>query len=261
MKVVILCGGQGTRLQEATGGVKPKPMVEIGGRPILWHIMKGYAHQGITDFILCLGHLGVVIKEYFLHYEAMNSDFTLNIGESHKVRYHRKHGEADWTITLADTGRDAMTGARLARVRDYVGDETFMLTYGDGVSDVRFDALLKFHQNHGRVATVTGVQPIGRFGRLNLEGDRVSSFVEKPHGTDGYINGGFLVLEPQVFDYVSCDSYCTFERKPLETMADDGQLMVYRHDGFWQCMDTYRDLLLLENLWREGRAPWATWRG
>ncbi len=258
MKAVILCGGKGTRIQEATGGLKPKPMVEVGGRPILWHIMKIYSHYGIRDFVLCLGHLGNQIKDYFLHYEAMNSDFTIRLGRTESLLYHNSHPENDWSVTLADTGQETMTGARLTRVRKYVGAETFMFTYGDGVADVDLRALLEFHKRHGRIATVTGVQPVGRFGRLNIDGDAVVAFEEKPVGEHGYINGGFFVLEPEVFEYVSEDPSCIFEREPLENLARDGQLMVYKHDGFWQCMDTYRDLLLLERLWQEG-APWRVW--
>lgn len=259
MKAIILCGGRGTRLQEATGGIKPKPMVEVGGRPILWHIMKGYAAQGVTEFILCLGHLGSVIKEYFLHYEAMNSDFTLRMGAGDKLEYHRSHPEVDWTVTLTDTGKDAMTGARLARARRYVGNETFMFTYGDGVADVDLGRLLAFHREQGRIATVTAVRPIGRFGRLEIDQQLVRSFEEKPGDDAGWINGGFFVFEPSVFDYLSSDSACVLERGPAERLAADGELAAYQHRGFWQCMDTYRDLVLLEELWGGGRAPWKTW--
>jgi len=259
MKAVILCGGQGTRLQEATGGLKPKPMVEIGGRPILWHIMKGYAHYDVKQFVLCLGHLGSIIKDYFLHYEAMNSDFTLQMGATDQIEYHRSHPEADWRVTLADTGQVVMTGARVARVKRYVGNETFMLTYGDGVCDIDLQELLRFHREHGRLVTVTGVRPLGRFGRLDIEGDAVISFEEKPVGEHGYINGGFFVCEPGIFDYVSPDPDCILERTPLERLARDEQLMVYRHEGFWQCMDTYRDMQLLARLWQEGEPPWCVW--
>lgn len=259
LKAVILCGGQGTRLQEATAGLKPKPMVDVGGRPILWHIMKGYAHHGILDFVLCLGHLGGVIKHYFLNYEAMNSDFTIDIAASRAIEYHRRPSETDWRVTLAETGQQSMTGSRLAQVARYVGDQTFMTTYGDGLSDVNLGSLLEFHRKHGKIATVTGVQPLGRFGRLQLAGDRVAAFEEKPPGDGAYINGGFFVFEPAIFDYLSADAGCVLEREPLERLAHDGQLMMYRHDGFWQCLDTYRDLLLLEQLWAEGRPPWRVW--
>jgi len=260
VKAVILCGGQGTRIQEATGGVKPKPMVEIAGRPILWHIMKGYAHFGVTDFTLCLGHLGNQIKDYFLHYEALHSDITVKLGSKGEVHYHRQPSEADWSVTLADTGLDSMTGARLARVKHYVAGQTFFLTYGDGVSDIDLRALLAFHKAHGKLATLTGITPQGRFGRLGVENDRVVSFEEKPHGEGGgRINGGFFVFEPGIFDYVTTDPSCVLERTPLERLAADGQLMMYAHDGFWQCMDTYRDLVQLQEQWDGGQPPWRVW--
>jgi glucose-1-phosphate cytidylyltransferase len=260
MKTVILCGGQGTRLQEATSGLKPKPMVTIGERPILWHIMKYYAAFGHREFVLCLGHLASVIKEYFLHYEAQNTDFTVELGRAQAIEYHHEHTESGWKVTLADTGLEVMTGARVARVQKYVGDATFMLTYGDGVADVDLDALLEFHRAHGRLATVTGVRPIGRFGRLNVERERVVSFEEKPAGELGSINGGFFVFEPGVFDYVTTDPTCILEREPLERLAADGQLMMYDHRGFWQCMDTVRDMNLLERLWQAGDPPWQNWQ-
>ena len=258
LRAVILCGGRGTRLQEATGGLKPKPLVEVGGRPILWHIMKGYAEHGVQDFVLCLGQLSTAIKDYFLHYHAMNTDFTLKIGAAESIKYHGSQAELDWHVTLADTGAAAMTGARLARVRRYLGDETFMMTYGDGVSNVDVTKLLAFHRSQGKIATVTGVRPVGRFGRLNLSGHNVTSFEEKPEDGD-FINGGFFVFEPRVFDYLSTDPDCVLERDPLSRLANDGEMVVYQHTGFWQCMDTYRDLLFLEELWRDGRAPWKTW--
>jgi len=257
VKTVILCGGQGTRIQEATGGQKPKPMVEIAGRPILWHIMKWYAHHGHKDFVLCLGHLGNSIKEYFLHYEALNSDITVQLGSQGNIRYHKAPTEADWTVTLADTGLEAMTGARLARVRRYLPNETFFLTYGDGLADVDLAKLLAFHRAHGKLATVTGVVPHGRFGRVEVENDRVVSFEEKPRGEGGgRISGGFFVFEPAVFDFVSTDASCILEREPMNKLVAAEQLMMYPHDEFWQCMDTYRDLVLLQNLWDTGRAPW-----
>lgn len=259
MKTVILCGGKGTRIQDATNGLMPKPMLEIGGKPILWHIMKIYSSQGHNDFVLCLGHLGNVIKDYFLHYEAINSDFTLRLGSSSTIEFHRKHSETDWVITLADTGAAAMTGARLARVRSHVGDGTFLLTYGDGVADIDLESLVAFHHRHGRMATVTGVRPQGRFGRLNLENNTVLSFEEKPADENGYINGGFFVFEQSIFDYVDINSSCILEREPLENLARDGQLAVYRHGGFWQCMDTYRDMVFLEELWQGATPPWRSW--
>ncbi len=257
MKTVILCGGQGTRIQEATGGIKPKPMVEVGGRPILWHIMKTYAHWGHTEFVLCLGHLGNVIKDYFLHYRAMNSDITLKL-DGREVQYHGSHGN-DWSVTLTETGAETMTGARLARVQRYVSGGTFMLTYGDGVCDVDLGKLVVFHRKHGKLVTVTGVMPAGRFGRLATDAERVIAFDEKPAGDGSRINGGFFVCEPGVFDYVSMEAGCVLEREPLERLARDGQLMMYRHEGFWQCMDTYRDLVQLEGLWQGGAPPWRVW--
>jgi len=261
VKTVILCGGQGTRIQEATGGQKPKPMVEVAGRPIVWHIMKGYAHYGVTDFVLCLGHLGNVIKDYFLHYEAINSDITVKLGSQGAIEYHRPPGEAEWSVTLADTGLEAMTGARVARIKRYVKGETFFLTYGDGVADLDLDALLAFHKKHGKVATVTGVVPHGRFGRMVAEGERVTSFEEKPRGEGGgRINGGFFIFEPRIFDYVTDDASCILEREPMNRLVAENELMMYAHDGFWQCMDTVRDLALLQGLWDAGKAPWRLWR-
>jgi len=260
VKTVILCGGQGTRIQEATGGQKPKPMVEIAGRPILWHIMKGYAYFGVNDFVLCLGHLGNIIKDYFLHYEALNSDITVKLGSKGTISYHRPPTEADWTVTLADTGLEAMTGARVARIERYVHGETFFLTYGDGVSDIDLQKLLAFHKKHGKIATVTGVTPHGRFGRMGVEGAKVTSFEEKPRGEGGgKINGGFFVFEPEIFKYVSNDASCILERAPMSQLVADNQLIMYDHSGFWQCMDTYRDLVELQRLWDEGKAPWRYW--
>ncbi|MBN2524944.1 MAG: glucose-1-phosphate cytidylyltransferase [Deltaproteobacteria bacterium] len=260
MKVAILCGGQGTRLQEATAGLKPKPMVEIGGRPILWHIMKYYSCFGHSDFVLCLGHLAYVIKEYFLNYEANNSDFTIQLDDRHGIQFHRKHDESDWSITLADTGPSSMTGSRVAQIQKYIGNETFMLTYGDGLSDVNIDDLLKFHKSHGKTATVTGVTPSGRFGRLNLSGNKVNSFEEKPADEGGgKINGGFFVFEPGIFDYVQTDPSCVLERTPMEQLARDGELMMYAHNGFWECVDTYRDLVSLQKKWNNGSSPWKRW--
>lgn len=258
MKVVILCGGLGTRLREETD-VKPKPMVEIGGRPILWHIMKSYAAQGFTDFVLCLGYKGEKIKEYFLNYEAMNSDFSIRLGDPSQVTYHRRHTEKDWTVTLADTGAGAMTGARVAKIARYVTDDEFMLTYGDGVSDVDLNALVAFHRQHGRIGTVTGVRPPSRFGELITSDRRVAEFSEKPLVTAGHINGGFFVFQRRFFDYVSTDDACVLEKAPLERLASDGQLMMFPHDGFWQCMDTFRDMQLLQSLWDGGEAPWKKW--
>ncbi len=258
MKAVILCGGQGTRLREETE-FRPKPMVQIGGRPILWHIMKLYAHYGCTEFVLCLGYKGEDIKQYFLNYQMHHSDFTVQLGSHRSVEFHRNHLETDWRITLVDTGLHVQTGARLKRVASYVGQETFFFTYGDGVADVDVKKLLAFHRQHGKLATVTGVHPPSRFGELLTQQERVAEFSEKPLVSQGRINGGFLVLEPRVFDYLSDDELLIFERGPLEQLARDGELMMYSHDGFWQCMDTPRDLQLLTELWAQGQAPWNVW--
>lgn len=258
MKVVILCGGLGTRLREETD-LKPKPMVEVGGRPILWHIMKSYAAQGFTEFVLCLGYKGEKIKEYFLNYEAMNSDFTIDLSSPESVTYHRHHSERDWKITLADTGAAAMTGARVARVERYVDGDEFLLTYGDGVSDVDLHALLKFHRAHGKAATVTGVRPPSRFGELLVDGRRVHEFSEKPLAAAGHINGGFFVFSRGFFKYVSKDDGCVLEKGPLEGCARDGELMMFPHEGYWQCMDTYRDMQQLQKEWDSGKAPWKKW--
>ena len=256
MKAVILCGGRGTRLREHTE-TRPKPMVEIGGRPILWHIMKIYARFGVTDFVLCLGYLGHVVKDYFLNFQARNSDLTIELGSRRRVKYHsRPTSEDRWTVTLADTGEETQTGARLSRVREYLDDETFALTYGDGVADIDLDAALAFHRRHGRAATVTGVQPPGRFGELVNERERVVSFSEKPRARSGLINGGFFLLEPRFLDYVADDPECVLERAPLERCAQAGELYVYEHRGFWQCVDTYRDWEHLDTRMREGRTPW-----
>jgi glucose-1-phosphate cytidylyltransferase len=258
VKALILCGGMGTRLREETE-VRPKPMVNVGPRPILWHIMKTYAHYGHKEFVLCLGYKGDVIKRYFLDYETMNADFTITLGRKESIELHSAHGEQDWKVTLAHTGLNAMTGARVKRAQSYVGSERFMLTYGDGLSDVDLGSLVRFHESHGKIGTVTGVAPPGRFGELSLEEDHVRSFREKPHASTAYINGGFFVLESEFFDYVSPRDDCVLERDPLESLARDGQLMVYRHHGFWQCMDTYRDLELLRGLWESGTPPWRVW--
>ncbi len=257
MKVVILCGGLGTRLREETE-FRPKPMVEVGGRPILWHIMKTYAHHGFRDFVLCLGYRGNDIKDYFLNYEAMNNDFSICLGQKSQIQYHGSHEEQGFKVTLADTGVDSMTGGRLRRVRRYVDDETFLLTYGDGVCDVNIRRLVEFHQGHGRIATVTSVPPVSRFGMLDLApGDAVRKFAEKPP-TDGWMNAGYFVLNRGVFDYLGGDD-CVFEREPLERLAADGQLMAFRHSGFFYAMDTIREHQHLNELWDRGAAPWRVW--
>lgn len=257
MKVMILCGGLGTRLREETE-FKPKPMVDVGGRPILWHIMKHYGSHGFKEFVLCLGYKGEVIKHYFLNYKLENHDLRVRLTTG-DVSIQDGGATEDWDVTLAYTGEATMTGGRVKRAARYLGREPFFLTYGDGVTDVDLIALLEFHRSHGRLATLTGVKPPGRFGELNLDGGRVTTFLEKPSISGGYINGGFFVCEPGFLDYLSEDESCTLERAPLESLARDGQLMMYPHDGFWQCMDTYRDYQLLNDLWNEGRAPWKTW--
>jgi glucose-1-phosphate cytidylyltransferase len=257
MKVVILAGGLGTRLSEETQ-VKPKPMAEIGEHPILWHIMKGYGHQGFTDFVICLGYKGYVIKEYFANYFLHNSDVTFDL-QGQGTEVHQNNVEP-WRVTLVDTGPETQTGGRVKRVAPYVRDQRFMMTYGDGVADVDLRALLSFHEAHGRRATVTAVQPPGRFGALDLpdDSDAVRSFVEKPQGDGAWMNGGFFVLEPEALDEIDGDS-TAFEREPLERLAAQDQLRAFRHRGFWQPMDTLRDKRILEDLWAGGSAPWKTW--
>jgi glucose-1-phosphate cytidylyltransferase len=255
MKVVILCGGQGTRLREETE-YRPKPMVQVGDRPLLLHIMRTYAHYGHKDFVLCLGYRGDMIKEYFLTYEAMRGDCTVTLGEGGGVDFHRGHHESGWKITLADTGLNTLTGARVKRVQKYIGNEPFLLTYGDGVADIDIDATLAFHRAQGRLVTLTGVRSPGRFGELTLEGDGVKSFLEKPAVSGGYINGGYFVCEPGIFDYLDEQEDCILERAPLETLASDGQLSIFKHDGFWQCVDTYRDFTYVNDLWAQGKALW-----
>ena len=258
MKVVILAGGLGTRLSEETT-IRPKPMVEIGGKPILWHIMKMYARYGYDDFVICLGYKGHVIKEYFINYYLYNSDITVEVG-SNKLDVHYTSGES-FKVTLIDTGNDTNTAGRIKKIRKYTGEETFMLTYGDGVSDVNIDELLRFHKAHGKLATLTSVQTPGRFGNIETDAaGKVSNFNEKPEGDGHWINGGFFVLEPGIFNYLDGDMEdVQWERKPLAEIANDGQLTAYRHKGFWKCMDAVRDKIELEALWQSGQAPWKTW--
>jgi glucose-1-phosphate cytidylyltransferase len=253
--VVILCGGKGTRLREETE-YRPKPMVEIGGRPILWHIMKLYAAAGFTDFVICLGYRGEVVKEYFLNYEAMNTDFTLELGQAASIVYHDRHLERGWRVTLADTGLDVMTGARIKRVARHLQADSFMLTYGDGVADIDIGRLLAHHRESGAIGTVTGVRPTARFGELVTDGARVVEFSEKRQIHEGLINGGFFVFQRAFLDYLSDDPDCVLERAPLERLTERRELAVYRHGGFWQCMDTYRDYQYLNDLWDRGEAPW-----
>jgi glucose-1-phosphate cytidylyltransferase len=257
MKVVILCGGLGTRLREETE-YRPKPMVEVGGRPILWHIMKLYAHYGYKDFILCLGYKGEVIKEYFLNYHAMRNDFTVNLGSRTQIQFHGSHDEEDWKVTLADTGQETLTAERLYQVLRYVGDGPFMATYGDGVADIDMNALIGFHRAQGRLATLTGVRDASRFGVVETDGNgRVTGFKEKPQVQER-INAGFLVFEPGVFRYL--EGRREMLEKVLPDLAQDGELSIFSHDGFWHCMDTYRDYQKLNELWDQGRAPWTVWK-
>ena len=255
MKAVILAGGLGTRIAEETS-VKPKPMIEIGGKPILWHIMKIYSSHGIHDFVICLGYKGYVIKEYFANYFLHMSDVTFDMGNN-EMQIHQNSAEP-WRVTLVDTGESTMTGGRLKRVKDYLGDDDFCFTYGDGVSDVDIGESIEFHRRQGGLATMTATQPPGRFGALNLTGQKISNFQEKPVGDGGWINGGFFVLSPKVIDYVEGDA-TVWEKEPLERLAAEGQLCAYRHHGFWQPMDTLRDKTHLEELWGSGKAPWKKW--
>jgi glucose-1-phosphate cytidylyltransferase len=256
MKAVILCGGLGTRLREETE-LRPKPMVEIGGRPILWHIMKGYAHHGFTEFVLCLGYKGDAIRDYFLHYELRHCDATLTLG-SRALEIHRNHPEAGWKVTLAETGEKTLTGGRLKRVAPYLDGDRFLATYGDGVADIDLRALVDFHRRQGRLGTVTAVRPSSRYGELSFKDGIVQIFREKPQVHEGWINGGFFVFERAVLDRIGGDGE-SLEQGLLEKLARSGQLAVYQHDGFWQCMDTYREKELLNELWTGRKAPWAVW--
>lgn len=258
MKVVILCGGLGTRLREETE-FRPKPMVEIGGRPILWHLMKFFAHYNLCDFILCLGYRGNMIKDYFLSYEAMNNDFTIALGAKHSIQYHGLHQEQDFKVTLVDTGPDTMTGGGVKRIQRYVDDDLFMVTYGDGLADIDLARLLAFHRSHGKLATVSSVQPSSRFGLLDLDAEgRVKRFAEKPQA-EGWINAGFFVFNRRVFDYLEGGDACIMERKPLERLAAENQMVAYRHQGFFFAMDTYREYEALKQMWESGHAPWKVW--
>lgn len=257
MKAVILAGGLGTRISEETVS-RPKPMVEIGGKPMLWHIMKIYSAHGVNDFVICCGYKGYVIKEYFANYFLHSSDVTFDMA-SNQMRVHQKYGEP-WKVTLIDTGEHTMTGGRLKRVRNYLDDgEDFCFTYGDGVSDVNITASIQFHRSQKTLATVTAVQPPGRFGSLAMDESRVTGFMEKPAGEGGWINGGYFVLSPKVIDLIADDT-TVWEREPLESLAAQGQLAPFMHRGFWQPMDTLRDKMHLEDLWESGKAPWKTWK-
>lgn len=255
MKVIIFCGGMGTRFREETEN-KPKPMIEIGGKPVLWHIMKNYAMHGFNDFILCLGYKQNMIREYFLNYEYMNNDFTINLKSKEKITHHNEH-EEDWNVTLVDTGRTTQKGTRLKIIEPYIKEEQFMLTYGDGVSNVNIKELLQFHLKKGKTATFTGVHPISRFATIGVDkqGDVISWKEKNP--IEEYINAGFFVFEKKIFDTLNKD--CELEEEPMETLAKDGRVAMYKHEGFWQCMDTYRDYLFLKDLWEKGDAPWKMW--
>src|SRR5262245_56192828 len=257
MKVVVLCGGAGTRLREETE-FRPKPMVEVGGRPILWHIMKLYAHYGFRDFVLCLGYRGQMIKEYFLNYEAMNNDLTICLGRQNAIDYHDAHPEQDFNVTLADTGNDTMTGGRIKRVAKYLNGDFFMATYGDGVANLDLIRLVEFHQSHGKIATITTMRPSSRFGVVEIGNNGfVSRFVEKPQ-LDGWANCGFFVFHRRLLDYLDDDD-CILEREPMERLAANGQLAAFRHEGFYFAMDSYREYLELNELWDSGAAPWKVW--
>jgi glucose-1-phosphate cytidylyltransferase len=257
MKAVILAGGLGTRISEETH-LKPKPMIEIGGMPILWHIMKIYSHHGVNDFVICCGYKGYIIKEYFANYFLHMSDVTFDMANNQMQVHH--HKAEPWRVTLIDTGEDTMTGGRLKRVADYVkGEEAFCFTYGDGISNIDIGASIDFHQRHGRLATITAVLPPGRYGALALSGDQVTGFVEKPRGEGGVINGGFFVLSPKVLDFIQGDQ-TSWEAEPLAGLAQRGEMMAYEHKGFWQPMDTLREKNLLEELWASGKAPWKHWQ-
>lgn len=254
MKVVILAGGLGTRLSEETE-IRPKPMIDIGGKPILWHIMKMYSHYGFNEFVILLGYKGYYIKEYFANYYLHQSDVTFDMANG-EMEVHSNLSEP-WKVTLLDTGLDSMTGGRIKRAKDYIGDETFMLTYGDGVSDVNIKELLEFHRSNKKQATITAIKPAGRFGALDIDSNLVNEFVEKPAGDGNWINGGFMVCEPEVLELIDSDS-TVFEQEPLQSLAKSGELSAFKHDGYWQCMDTLRDKIALNKLWNTNKAPWQT---
>ena len=257
MKVVILCGGLGTRLREETE-YRPKPMVPVGSQPILWHIMKLYAAAGHKEFVLCLGYKGEVIKEYFRNYHWNTSDVTIRLGAHPEIEYHNTHDEEDWTVTLLDTGATTQTGGRLKRALPYIKDDTFLLTYGDGLTDSDINASIAFHRAHRPIVTVTAVQPAGRFGDLTLEGPRITAFKEKPKQQTAFINGGFFVMDKRIGDYLPGDD-TVLENDPMNRLAHEGQICAYQHPGFWQCMDTFREQQLLTGMWQAGDAPWKKW--
>jgi glucose-1-phosphate cytidylyltransferase len=259
MKTFLLCGGQGTRLREETE-YRPKPMVEIGGKPILWHIMKTYSHYGFNKFVLCLGYKGNMIKDYFLDYEAMNNDFTIRLGAMKGIAYHNAHQEQDFEVTLVDTGQDSMTGRRIKQASRYLNnDQTFMVTYGDGLADIDINALVAYHKSHGKLATVSAMRPTSRFGLIDIDDkNQVKNFAEKPKA-EGWASAGYFVFDRRVLDYID-DGNCILEREPLEKLATDGQLMVYRHDGVFFAMDTFREYQLLNQYWESGNAAWKVWK-
>lgn len=260
MKTVILCGGKGTRIRDVADNI-PKPMIPVGRFPVLWHIMKYYSTWGHKDFILCLGYKGQTIKDFFLNYETQTRDITLHLGNHQAIKYHTAHEETDWHVTLAETGLNSMTGARIYKIRKYIADDdTFMLTYGDGVGDIDIDALLEFHHAHGKTLTVTGVYPPGRFGELQYDNDsHVTGFNEKPQATGGRISGGYFVCNKDIFDYLADSDDLVFEQEPVRQLVKDGKVMVYEHDGFWQPMDTYREYSLLNDMYDKNQAPWVKW--
>jgi glucose-1-phosphate cytidylyltransferase len=259
MKVVILCGGLGTRISDVSGDI-PKPMIPIGPYPIVWHIMKYYSTFGHSDFVLCLGYKNQVVKDFFLNYEAHTKDFTISLGQQKKaIEFHTDHEESSWKVTLADTGLNSMTGARIQKIKEYVGSNDFMLTYGDGVGDVHINKLLEYHKSHGKVLTVTGVRPPGRFGELVDNEGEVTTFNEKPQTTGGRISGGYFVASSRLFDYLNDDEGLVFEQGPMRELVADGEVMVYEHNAFWQPMDTSREYRLLNELYRKGKAPWVRW--
>lgn len=256
MKVVILAGGFGTRISEESH-LKPKPMIEIGGKPIMWHIMKMYSYYGFNDFIICAGYKQDYIKDYFYNYYMRCSDVTFDYSNGGEITIHNTVTDP-WKVTVVDTGLNTMTGGRIKRIKEYVNNETFMVTYGDGVSDVPIDKIVEFHKKHGKIATLTAVHPDGKFGIMDVSGDTIKAFREKSSQDTGWVNGGFMVLEPSVFDYIKDDGIM-FEREPIEKLCSDGQLMAYKHKGFWHCMDTLRDREELEKYWNSGKAPWKSW--
>lgn len=261
MKVVILCGGQGTRLREETE-YRPKPLVLVGDMPILWHIMKIYSHYGFKDFILCLGYKGDAIKDYFLKFEELSNDFTLNLrSKQERIIHHNKANLEDWNITFVNTGQKTQTGERVARIKQYIGsDEEFLLTYGDGVAQIDIKELVDFHRRHGKIATITGVRPPSKFGEISVKENKVIGFNEKPAMSDGFINGGFFVFKREFFNYLLQDKDCILEREPLESLVKDGELMMKPLNAFWHCMDTYRDNLLLNEMWERKSVPWKVWQ-